>query len=98
MQIEEEFRNVYILDYNAIEEACVTVLTTLDHKCNSNVERQCHETEVPSSEKELHLFLRSQKQLRPSHETNLFDGMQTVNACWISLNSRKKTPPSLLVS
>ncbi|CAK8670993.1 unnamed protein product [Clavelina lepadiformis] len=40
------------------------MLTTLDNKCDSNVERQCHETK----------------------------------ASRITLNSRKKTPPSLLVS
>ncbi|CAK8679816.1 unnamed protein product [Clavelina lepadiformis] len=74
------------------------MLTTLDNKCNSNVERQCHETEDPSPEKELNLFLRSQKQLWPTRKTNLFDAMQTVNAFRISLNSRKKTLPSLLVS
>ncbi|CAK8683896.1 unnamed protein product [Clavelina lepadiformis] len=74
------------------------MLTTLDNKCNSNVERQCHETEDPSPEKEVNLFLRSQKQLWPTRKTNLFDAMQTVNAFRISLNSRKKTLPSLLVS
>ncbi|XP_076803023.1 uncharacterized protein LOC143447008 isoform X2 [Clavelina lepadiformis] len=74
------------------------MLTTLDNKCNSNVERQCRKTEDPSSEKELNLILRSQKQLWPIRKTNLFDAMQTVNAFRISLISRKKTLPSLLVS
>ncbi|CAK8697232.1 uncharacterized protein LOC143452885 [Clavelina lepadiformis] len=74
------------------------MLTTLDNKCDSNVERQCRKTEDPSSEKELNLILRSQKQLWPIRKTNLFDAMQTVNAFWIILNSRKKTLSSLLVS
>ncbi|XP_076820816.1 uncharacterized protein LOC143466093 [Clavelina lepadiformis] len=74
------------------------MLTTLDNKCDSNVERQCHETKDPSSEKKLNLFLRSQKQLWPTRKTNLFHAMQTVNASRITLNSRKKIPPSLLVS
>ncbi|XP_076808784.1 uncharacterized protein LOC143451900 isoform X1 [Clavelina lepadiformis] len=52
----------------------------------------------PSSEKKLNLFLRSQKQLWPTRKTNLFHAIQTVNALRITLNSRKKTPPSLLVS
>ena len=46
MQIEEEFKNVYEYDCNAIEEAYVIMLTTLDKIFNSNVERQCDETEV----------------------------------------------------
>ncbi|CAK8676855.1 unnamed protein product [Clavelina lepadiformis] len=74
------------------------MLTTLDNKCNSNVERQCRKNEDPSSEKELNLILRSQKQLWPIHKTNLYDAMQTVNAFRNSLNFRKKTLPSLLVS
>ncbi|XP_076817732.1 uncharacterized protein LOC143463207 [Clavelina lepadiformis] len=74
------------------------MLTTLDNKCDSKFERQCHETEDPSSEKKLNLFLRSQKQLWRTCKTNLFHAMQTVNALRITLNSRKKTPPSLLVS
>ncbi|XP_076807532.1 uncharacterized protein LOC143450751 isoform X2 [Clavelina lepadiformis] len=74
------------------------MLTTLDNKCNSNVEWQCRKNEDPSSEKELNLILRSQKQLWPIHKTNLYDAMQTVNAFRNSLNFRKKTLPSLLVS
>ncbi|XP_076818766.1 uncharacterized protein LOC143464715 [Clavelina lepadiformis] len=96
--IEEEFKNVYEYDCNAIEEAYVIMLTTLDKIFNSNVERQCDETEDPSQQDELNLFLRLQKQLQPTRKTNLFDTIQTVDAFRINLNSRKKTPPSLLVS